>query len=362
MGFKVRMGILGTILVVALCGLAWEYLVVLPGFNKAQEQLSELSDANIKASKDDGKTLVDVKGLVKQTPSDTKLIKPVKKADVTAMSAMFFVRHDKYNYYHALPWKKPQTITVVYRRPISSVEEADKDPESFEDSEWRFWAVHFNEDPPTSRATSTIKNGETPARALASGMGGGGGGPPTPEQDFARLDTNKDGKLSGDEINDAVKTRMDKLDPDKNGEITKEEYVEVMKLEAPKEGVKSNGKKKGRGGRKGKGGKSSRPDDDDADKKATNDGDSKGKEKGTSPEPQKTAPDKEESEKDDAKPEDSKKADVEKVDPKAEGDAKAEPKKAEADKAETPKTESKNDEAKQEESKKEEPKKAESDK
>ena len=46
---------------------------------------------------------------------------------------------------------------------------------------------------------------------------------------FAQMDTNKDGKLSGDEIPSYLQSRVSSLDTDKDGAISKAEMDAAMK-------------------------------------------------------------------------------------------------------------------------------------
>lgn len=269
MSFMVRMSILGTLLLVALCGLAWEYLVAVPGFNNAQAKLTKLSDENIKKTAEEAMTMSDIKKVLPQSPSATKIVSPSKKENENDMSmrAMFFLRHDKYNYYHALPWKKPESITVVYKRTLQSDDELDKDAKSFADNEWVFWSVHFNSDPPATAQRSVSKDavnpGDMPTAAGGGGGGGGGGGRqrPNPDQIFKDADKNGDGKLEGDEISDRMKSGMERIDQDKDGAITLDE-------------LKASFSRGRRGGDREKG-KSARPSDDDSDTKKEDKGDAK---------------------------------------------------------------------------------------
>ena len=262
MSFVVRMSILGTLLVVALVGLAWEYLVAVPGFNNAQEKLSKLSDENIKLTAEEAKTMADVKKVISKSPSESKMVAPKKKesTDDKTMRAMFFLRQDKYNFYHALPWKKPETITVVYKRPLQSDADVELKPESFEDTEWIFWSVHFNQEVPPTYERSVSKDAVNPGDTPAA-MGGGPSSLPTvrsAESIFDQRDVDKDGKLVGEEIPSNFAQRMDSIDTDKNGEISLEELKTFMPTVSGAKARESKNKGEGKGAQKGK-----RPETDD---------------------------------------------------------------------------------------------------
>ncbi len=198
--FVTRMLVWGTILFIGVAGLVWEYGIVLPGFNNAQDKLTELSDDNITRKASDAVTMVDVKNVkaISNMKPETTIVKPAKKKseDDMSMRARNFFRNDKYTWHHALPWKAPETITVVYKRLMKNESELDYKEEYFtslEDvsagangenlikaSEWKFSAVYFGEDPPPGGLRSVSKDavnpGDTPSAAGAGGGRGGSGG------------------------------------------------------------------------------------------------------------------------------------------------------------------------------------------
>ena len=123
MSFMVRMSILGTLLFVALGGLAWEYLVSIPGFTNAQKSLTELSDDNIKRTATEAVTRKEITEKISKAPSSVEIVSPPKKSSEYEIRAMFFLRYDTYKYYHAMPWKEPNRIVVSYKRAFKSEEE-----------------------------------------------------------------------------------------------------------------------------------------------------------------------------------------------------------------------------------------------
>ena len=177
MSFMVRMSILGTLLFVALGGLAWEYLVSIPGFNNAQEKLTELSDENIKRTATEAVTRKEIKESFSKSPSSYEIISPPKKTSEYEIRAMFFLRYDTYKFYHAMPWKEPNRIVISYKRALKSEGDLDQKPEEFDDQDWVLTAVYFNEDPPPPPKPLprdlTDRWNEMP---MAAGGGGGGGG------------------------------------------------------------------------------------------------------------------------------------------------------------------------------------------
>ena len=342
MSFVVRMSILGFLLVVALCGLAWEFLVAVPGFNNAQAKLTEIADANIRKTIEESATMKDIREILPQKPSVTDVIKPPKKEgeDDKSLRAMTFIRHDTYKYFHALPWKKPETIVVVYQKVLKSEDELDADPDSFDPLEWRLRTVHFNVEPPKTAQRNVSKDAKNPGDVPMAAGGGGGGGPrqgggggrggggggqrPDPEQIFKDNDKDKDGKLTGDEIPERMRRFVDNMDTDKDGSIT----IEEMKAAVAAMGQRGGGRG-GRGGdnKSGKGGRPSFDEDskEKADPKSEEKSDTKAEEK-TEVKPveksdakaeEKAAPKSEE--KSDAKPAEKTEAKAEeKADPKAE--------------------------------------------
>ena len=84
------------------------------------------------------------------------------------------------------------------------------------------------------------------------GKGGKGGGRRDPGAMFDRSDANKDGKLTGDEINRFLKPNLDKLDTNKDGAISKDEFIKNIRSVFGGRGGKGRGGKGG--GRGGKGG------------------------------------------------------------------------------------------------------------
>lgn len=306
MSFAVRMSILGLLLVVGLCGLGWEYLLVLPGFNDAQAKLEKLAEENIKLTADQAKTRADVVQFLKKTPSEVKIVPPPKKKgdDDKSMRSRTFIRHDRYNYYHAMPWKKPLSIIVVYKRLLESEDELEKDATSFPDNQWVFSAVHFNSEVPSAGSSSVSKDATNPGdQPMAAGGGGpppvqggkggpgrggagqggpgrggpgrggpGRGGPgggrgqfPSPEELIKENDKNDDGKLSGEEIPERMKNFVDRIDEDKDGAISLDE------LKAARERMQRRGGGRGGPGRGGPGsgapgkrGPGTRPTEDDS--------------------------------------------------------------------------------------------------
>lgn len=69
------------------------------------------------------------------------------------------------------------------------------------------------------------------------GPGGPGGGAPggsnrSPQERFASMDMNKDGKLSADEVPAFMKDRLSQMDTDGNGEVSQSEFVESAQRNA----------------------------------------------------------------------------------------------------------------------------------
>ena len=91
-----------------------------------------------------------------------------------------------------------------------------------------------------------------PSESGGGGRGGGGGGGGfDPTMMFANMDTNKDGKLTGDEISDRMRENMDATDTDSDGAITLEELEER---------IRQRRAARGGGGRRGGGANDSRPE------------------------------------------------------------------------------------------------------
>jgi hypothetical protein len=285
MSYSVRMSILGTILLVAVCALGWEYGVVIRSFNGAQAKLNKLSDENIAKAADEALTMADVKQVLSQPPSEIKTFSPRQKKgdDDKTMRGMMFERHDQYNFHHVLWWKPPERLIVVYKRLLKSEEELKQDIESFDDQEWIFIAVHSNMDVPESARSAVSKDavnpgdfpsapggGSAPGAPGGKGPGGkgggkggpgGGGAPRDPEAIFKENDKDKDGKLTGDEIPTGMSRFVDRIDEDKDGSISLAEMKAAMERFS-KQGKKGPG---GRGpggnqpGGKRPGGKNTRP-------------------------------------------------------------------------------------------------------
>ena len=80
---------------------------------------------------------------------------------------------------------------------------------------------------------------------------GGGRGQFDPVEFFKQRDLDGDGKLSGDEISDRMRQRLDEIDTDKDGAVSLEEWQERIRKRR-----ESGGGRGGRGGgeRKGEGG------------------------------------------------------------------------------------------------------------
>jgi len=69
------------------------------------------------------------------------------------------------------------------------------------------------------------------AGQLSRNMGGAGGrrgGGGDPEERFATLDADDNGKLEGDEISERMQTRIEDIDTDEDGAISKEEFLTAM--------------------------------------------------------------------------------------------------------------------------------------
>ncbi|MEE2642175.1 MAG: hypothetical protein VX768_16215 [Planctomycetota bacterium] len=275
MSFKVRMSVLALVLIFALCGLGWEYGVVLPSYNNAQTALEKLSFENIRKKAEESATLADVKNIFPKTPSGTKFDAPPKmEADSKKMRAQMIFRQDKYLFSHVLPWKKPETITVVYQRRLGSEDELDMDFATFKDEEWVFKSAHFNSEVPATAQRSVSRDAKNPGDfPMAAGGGGaprgpggpGGGGPggpggkgggpggkgggpgggrqmPEPEELMKERDKNKDGKLSGDEIPEMMSRFIDRVDEDKDGSISLDELKAVReRMQNRQKGGKKSG-------------------------------------------------------------------------------------------------------------------------
>ena len=288
MSFKVRMSVLALVLIFALCGLGWEYGVVLPSYNNAQTALEKLSFENIRKKAEESATLADVKNIFPKTPSDTNFDAPPKmEADSKQMRAQMIFRQDKYLFSHVLPWKKPETITVVYQRRLGSEDELDMDFATFKDEEWVFKSAHFNSEVPATAQRSVSRDAKNPGDfpmaaggggaprgpggpggapggpggkkggpggkgggpgGKGGGPGGKGGGPgggrqmPEPEELMKERDKNKDGKLSGDEIPEMMSRFIDRVDEDKDGSISLDELKAVReRMQNRQKGGKKSG-------------------------------------------------------------------------------------------------------------------------
>lgn len=75
---------------------------------------------------------------------------------------------------------------------------------------------------------ASLKADETPKQPLAGGEGRGGrpgAGQFNPKEAFARMDANKDGKISKDEARGPIEQNFDRIDGDSDGSISEEEFM-----------------------------------------------------------------------------------------------------------------------------------------
>lgn len=82
------------------------------------------------------------------------------------------------------------------------------------------------------------------------GGDGGGRGQFDPEAFFKQRDLDGDGKLSGDEISDRMRQRLDQIDTDKDGAVSLEEFLKRRENGGGR-GRRGGGERKGEGGGRG---------------------------------------------------------------------------------------------------------------
>ena len=84
--------------------------------------------------------------------------------------------------------------------------------------------------------------------------GGGPGGGFDPATIFQQRDTDRDGKLTGDEISQRMRDRLDQIDSDQDGSVTLEEFQEGMQRMFANRGANTGsegGRDPGAGGSRG---------------------------------------------------------------------------------------------------------------
>ncbi|BBF80636.1 EF-hand domain-containing protein [Asticcacaulis excentricus] len=86
-------------------------------------------------------------------------------------------------------------------------------------------------------------DGQTPP---PGGWGNGGPGPRmTPDERFARMDTNKDGFITRDEFKGRRPEAFDMMDANKDGKLTKDEMIAFMKERMGPGGPRGGGPRDG---------------------------------------------------------------------------------------------------------------------
>ena len=98
----------------------------------------------------------------------------------------------------------------------------------------------------TDNTSNTTQSGAVENRTQqrpggGTGERGGRGGQRDPQQMFTRMDANKDGKLSKDELRGPMVDRFDTIDTNKDGSISLEELKAAPRPQRGQRGQRPNG-------------------------------------------------------------------------------------------------------------------------
>lgn len=237
-GGKRRLFLLIGLLALALFALWYDYKLARPAVEQAYDQVAATNAEINSASEHRRMTSKDVQSALKRTPSETF---PHGEYTIEA-----------YRWSAGMPIElrglkaeespgiglKTHDYFAVYRQDGAALAfvthfKFDLDPEYF--VEVRSIAAAERGDAAEEGMMDMGGMGDPgaggPGGGGSSGPGGGGpggGGGFDPEAIFAERDADGDGKLTGEEISERMRGRLDDIDTDKDGSVTKEEFLAGM--------------------------------------------------------------------------------------------------------------------------------------
>jgi len=249
-GGRRRLFLLVGLLALALFALWYDYKVARPAVEQAYDRIAAANDEINTAAEHRRMTSADVQGALRRRPSETFLNgkytieayrwsagMPIELRGLNGDESpgIGLKTHDYYAVYRK---DGPELAFVTHFK-------FDLDPDYFVEK-----VVVAGADDGAS-AEESMMPGMGGPEGPGMGMGGpggegpGGGGPGggfDPEAFFAERDADGDGKLSGEEISERMRGRLEAIDTDGDGAVTKEEFLA------------GRSQADGRGGRGGPGG------------------------------------------------------------------------------------------------------------
>ncbi len=222
-GSKLRLTLLIGLLALALFALWYDYKVARPAVEQAYDRVAATNAEINSTAKYRLMTSQDVQSALNRTPDETfprgeytieayRWIAgmPVELRGLKAEESpgIGLKTHD----YYAVYRKEGTELAFVTHFKI------DLDPEFFAETRT---IVASEDDTPSDEGMMEMSG-------MGGAPGGGGGGPGggfDPEAFFAERDNDGDGILTGVEISERMRGRMEEIDTDKDGAVTKEEFL-----------------------------------------------------------------------------------------------------------------------------------------